>query len=283
MAVKWPTLAQLKAKARGLLDKTGDDLEGQVGKQVEVAAEAAALDVGWAIVKRLGIFSAGVAAAATVAAVTSPSTTQLSPGLSLVRYVDQHAPAYRVDPAAELAITTMEGASGGIGDNGTSFGPNQLHYGGALPASVYYGPYSARTQDWAWSSTGVDFVLREEGKLCGHLHGYRAVSCLAYRFERSANPARETAGAWAAYPAYAHGRTVLPPKRLPKRVRSTVRWFHRYFHIPIASFNRTVVTFRPQRHKPTFAPWRLQRMRAWARGHEHIVHSSRHRIEVRFQ
>lgn len=282
MAVKWPTLAQLKAKARGLVDKTGDDLEGQVGKQVEVAAEAAALDVGWAIVKRLGIFSAGVAAAATVAAVTSSGTTHLSPGLSLVRYVDQHAPAYRVDPAAELAITTMEGASGGIGDNGTSFGPNQLHYGGALPASVYYGPYSAKTQAWAWSSTGVNFVLRQEGDLCGGLTGYQAVRCIAYRFERSANPARETAGAWAAYPAYAHGRTVLPRKQLPKRIRGTVHWFSRYFHVPIANFKGSLVSFRPQRHKIRFAPWRLRRMRHWALNNHHRVSGGRHRFHVRF-
>lgn len=282
MAVQRPTLDRIKAKLRGAERKIVSDAKGGAEKQVEVAAEAAALDVVWTIVKRLGIFSAGVAAAATVAAVTSSSTVHLSPGLSLVRYVDAHAAAYHIDPAAELAITTMEGGSGGIGDNGTSFGPNQLHYGGALPASVYYGPYSAKTQDWAWSSTGVNFVLREEGGLCGGLTGYQAVKCIAYRFERSANPARETAGAWAAYPAFAHGRSVLPKKQLPKRIRGTVHWFSRYFHVPVAAFHGRVVAFKPQRDKPRFAPWRLAAMRRWAHQHEHIISSSRHRLKVRF-
>lgn len=273
-----PSWKRIKARARQLAGKA----LGSGAQQAEVAAEAAGIDLLWAFVRRIGLFSAGVAAAATVAAVTSSSSVHLSPGLSLVRYVDEHAPAYRVDPAAELAITTQEGGGGGIGDNGTSFGPNQLHYGGALPSSVYYGPYSAKTQAWAWSGTGVSYVLRQIGELCGGLYGYRAVACIAYRFERSTNPARETAGAWAAYPAFAHDRIGLPKKQLPRRVRGTVRWFSRYFHVPISGFTGTLVSFRPQRHRRSFARWRLAEMRAWAHHHKHPVRGNRDRLRVRF-
>lgn len=169
-------------------------------KGEEAAAEAVLINVAWTLAKRFGLVGAGIASAAVFSAVTASNVIHVAPGKSLDNYVYQAAPHYHIDPAAELAITTMEGGGGGIGDNGTSFGPNQLHAGGALPMSVYHGPYSPVTQAWAWSSTGINYVLRqEEADGCGGLVGYRAVSCIAYRFERSTNPARETAGAWANY------------------------------------------------------------------------------------
>lgn len=184
-------------------------------KAEETAVEAGAIDIIWALLKRAGLVGAGIAAAATL---SSSGSIHVAPGRSFYNYVYQTAPRYHVDPAAELAISTQEGGSGGIGDNGTSFGPNQLHAGGALPRSVYFGPYSGRTQAWAWSSTGINYVLKQEEQLCGGLKGYAAVRCIAYRFERSINPARETAGAWANY-HYFHA---------PKPVHHSRAWHLRH-------------------------------------------------------
>lgn len=168
-------------------------------KGEEAAAEAVIINVAWTLAKRFGLVGAGIASAAVFSAVTASNVVHLAPGQSFNNYVYQTAPHYGVDPAASLSVSAMEGAGGGIGDNGTSFGPWQLHAGGALPMSVYHGPYSAATQSWAWSSAGVNYVLHEQGQLCHGLVGYSAVKCIAYRFERSANPAAETAGAWARY------------------------------------------------------------------------------------
>lgn len=234
----------------------------------EAAAEAVALDLLWTFLRYAGLFGAGVATAAVASTVTSTGVVHLSPGKPLVNYVFQAAPRYHVDPAAELAITTMEGAGGGIGDNGTSFGPNQLHAGGALPRSVYYGPFSEKTQEWAWSSTGVNYVLHQEEELCGGLVGYRAVSCIAYRFERSTNPARETAGAWAHYYLFhpVKHRKLTRAQRLRRR-----HGFHAWFDWTlgvgkwkgIRPFNHR---YRPHTRLPVPHRW-WERRAAYVRRH----------------
>ena len=178
----------------------------------EVTAEAVGLDLLWATLRAAGFFGAGIAAAA-VASTVSTGPVHLSPGQSLTRYVYSAAPHYGIDPAAALAVSTQEGGGGGIGDVGTSFGPWQLHYGGALPSSVYHGPYSAETQSWAWSSTGVTYALRHMGAVCHGLKAYSAVSCIVARFERSARIAAETAGAWQAYTGF-HPPTPPSPTQL---------------------------------------------------------------------
>lgn len=164
----------------------------------EVAAEAVGLDLLWTVLRTAGVFGAGVAAAA-VASSLSTSPVHLAPGRSLASYVYTAAPRYGIDPAAALAVSTQEGGGGGIGDFGTSFGPWQLHYGGALPSGVYHGPYSPVTQAWAWSTTGVSYALEHMGGVCRGLRSYAAVSCIVARFERSARVPAETAGAWRAY------------------------------------------------------------------------------------
>lgn len=182
----------------------------------EVAAEAIGLDLLWAGLRAVGFFGAGVAAAAVVSTI-STSPIHLAPGKALADYVYMAAPRYGIDPAAALAVSTQEGGGGGIGDFGTSFGPWQLHAGGALPPSEYHGPYSPATQAWAWSSTGIDYALRHMGAVCRGLKAYSAVSCIVARFERSAVIARETAGAWRAYGFFHPSKPPTPAQLLRRR------------------------------------------------------------------
>lgn len=232
-------------------------------RQHEEAEEGAViLVVTFTLVWVLLAFGAGVASAAVVSDLIA-GPVHVSPGKSLDSYVYANAPRYHVDPAAELAITTMEGGGGGIGDNGTSFGPNQLHYGGALPASVYHGPYSEATQAWAWSSTGINFVLREEGELCGGLTGYVAVKCIAYRFERSANTPRETAGAWAHYHLF-----KAPVKHLSRgqKLRNRHASFHSWLDWSLAvgpwkGYRRFNMNVRPHVKRPAPVKWWKARAR----------------------
>lgn len=132
------------------------------------------------------------------------STFELTPG-TLPGYLEQEAPKLGLDPAATLAVASEEGLGGGIGDRGTSFGPWQLHAGGALPAAEYQGPYSQQTQHWAWSPAGIEYALEQMAESARGLTGNAAVTAIVTEFERPADPSKEIAGAEAAYPRYASG------------------------------------------------------------------------------
>lgn len=104
-----------------------------------------------------------------------------------IQWIRQYAAKYHVDPQAALAVASREGLGGGVGDQGTSFGPFQLHEGGALPRG--------RGQAWAESPAGVEYALRQIGQVAGGQHGQTAVRNIVSRFERPADPAGEIAGA----------------------------------------------------------------------------------------
>lgn len=117
---------------------------------------------------------------------------------SLITYVMQTAPGYRLDPYAVLSVAYVEGMSGKIGDNGTSFGPWQLHQGGAYPAGAPSEPAAANA--WAWSPAGINYALGRMSSVAGGLKGPAAVHAIVYGFERPANPAAEYQAALAKYP-----------------------------------------------------------------------------------
>jgi hypothetical protein len=102
----------------------------------------------------------------------------------LIQYVNEQAPNYGVDPAAALAVATQEGWSGNPGDNNTSFGPWQLHWGGAYPN---WAPQSVQTaQQWAWSNPGIDYALQymsNEKGVSGST-GQNAITNIVTNFER---------------------------------------------------------------------------------------------------
>lgn len=117
-------------------------------------------------------------------------------------YILRNAPRYGLDPRAALAIARVEGLSGAVGDNGTSFGPFQLHAGGALPRG--------RGRAWAESAAGIDYALqRMSASGARGKSGYAAVSAISRNFERPADPAGEISKAWG---LYGHGAQSSNPQ-----------------------------------------------------------------------
>jgi cell wall-associated NlpC family hydrolase len=107
--------------------------------------------------------------------------------------IAQMARARGLDPKAVLAIASVEGGfNGSIGDHGTSFGPFQLHEGGALPAG--------KGNAWANSPQGLGYALDSMVKdgIAG-LRGQAAVSAISSKFERPANVPAEISKAMGRY------------------------------------------------------------------------------------
>jgi hypothetical protein len=99
---------------------------------------------------------------------------------------------YGVDPRAALAIASVEGGfHGARGDHGTSFGPFQLHEGGALP--------QGRGSNWANSYAGINYAMQRIADVSHGMHGRRAVSAISSRFERPADVPGEIAKAMSRY------------------------------------------------------------------------------------
>jgi len=104
----------------------------------------------------------------------------------IVRYSRQ----YDLDPYAVAAVSIMEGGGrfGAVGDSGTSYGPFQLHVGGALPPG--------KTAAWANSASGVAYALRKMSQSGARgLRGPAAITSIVRNFERPAAPGPEIAGA----------------------------------------------------------------------------------------
>lgn len=119
--------------------------------------------------------------------------------------IRQYAPRYGLDPRAVASVAMNEsgGRFGAVGDNGSSFGPWQLHVGGALPRG--------KGAAWANSLPGILYAFRQmAGSGARGLHGQAAVSAIARNFERPANPGAEIATALSYYrnPGFARGSAV---------------------------------------------------------------------------
>lgn len=112
------------------------------------------------------------------------------------RFIRARSAQLGLDPDAVVAIGSVEGPAavhGGVsvGDHGTSFGPFQLHEGGALPA----GKGSA----WAHSNAGINYALQRMAQVAKGLHGKAAVAAISSRFERPADVPGEIAKAMGYY------------------------------------------------------------------------------------
>ncbi len=86
------------------------------------------------------------------------------------------------------------GRFGEVGDGGTSFGPFQLHVGGALPPG--------RNAAWANSAAGVLYAMQHMSTVARGLRGLPAVQAIVSRFERPAAPGPEIASAWSGYRSF---------------------------------------------------------------------------------
>ena len=106
-----------------------------------------------------------------------------SPVLDLIR---QGSAKYGLDPNAVASVASVEGGLnwGAVGDNGSSFGPFQLHEGGALP--------KGRDAAWANSPEGIDYALRVMAQAGARgLKGPEAVDAIVRKFEIPTDPAGE--------------------------------------------------------------------------------------------
>lgn len=128
-------------------------------------------------------------------AVTVAAPAAVSPLVQALNIQLQKYP--QLDPRAVTAVASQEGLGGGIGDGGTSFGPFQLHYGGAYPSSAPQGEQAS--QAWATSPSGLDYALSRIASVAAGLKGQSAIDNIVTRFERPANPTREIQGASSAY------------------------------------------------------------------------------------
>ena len=98
-------------------------------------------------------------------------------------WIVRYARKYGVDPRAALSVALGEGGLswGSVGDQGTSFGPFQLHVGGALPAG--------RGSAWANSPAGIEYAIRSMAQSGARgLTGSAAINSIVRRFERPADP-----------------------------------------------------------------------------------------------
>lgn len=127
------------------------------------------------------------------------------------QYIAQRARQMGLDPAAVLAVASVEGLSGAVGDQGTSYGPFQLHRGGALP--------SGRGRGWAESRPGIDYALRQIQGVAKEMTGQQAIANIVRRFERPADPTGEISRAQAAYGRY--GSLPAGPAAPPPPSRTT--------------------------------------------------------------
>lgn len=108
-----------------------------------------------------------------------------------VRQIKRLAPKYGLDAAAVLAVASAEGLGGGVGDAGTSFGPFQLHVGGALP--------KGKSRAWAESPAGIEYALRKISSVAKGLKGESAITAIVRQFERPARPGAEISKARSRY------------------------------------------------------------------------------------
>jgi hypothetical protein len=97
--------------------------------------------------------------------------------------IKQLSKKYGLDPHAVLAVASVEGLSGGVGDSGSSFGAFQLHRGGALPAG--------KGRAWAESPAGIKYAMQRIASVAKGLKGEAAIRAIVTKFERPANPAAE--------------------------------------------------------------------------------------------
>lgn len=111
----------------------------------------------------------------------------------IVAAILRGARARGLDPQAVLAVARVEGLGGGIGDQGTSFGPFQLHLGGAMPRGI------ANPQQWARSQAGINYALDRIAGVARGKRGRAAVNAIVRRFERPARPDAEVARALGLY------------------------------------------------------------------------------------
>jgi hypothetical protein len=155
-------------------DATAGDQTVTVGGRTYIRGSVAALQASQ------GIIPSGSGIGPNVAGNAFGSLT----GQRLRSYLAAAAKSAGLDPNAVLAVASAEGGFGGaVGDSGTSFGPFQLHVGGALPKGLSGTAGALFSQ----SKQGIDYALGQIKAVAGGLTGMAAVKAIVTRFERPAD------------------------------------------------------------------------------------------------
>jgi cell wall-associated NlpC family hydrolase len=126
----------------------------------------------------------------------------------VAKLIRRYSRQFGVDPRAALAVAMGEGGLrwGAVGDNGTSYGPFQLHVGGALPAGK--GP------GWANSPAGIRYAIRKMAEAGARgLTGQAAINAIVRQFERPADPDSSVRNAIARYSSIQGGAPGGNPRR----------------------------------------------------------------------
>lgn len=130
-----------------------------------------------------------------------------------VPYITAGARRRGLDPNAVLAIASHEGLSGRVGDGGHAFGPFQMNDAGGVLTGR---PGNHRA--FAESRQGINAALDSMAKVARGLHGRAAVSAIATRYERPANPGAEISDAMAHYGHVSGGGGSSPGLALAGRL-----------------------------------------------------------------
>ena len=140
-------------------------------------------------------------------------------GDPLREFIANRARALGIDPAAALAVASTEGGFGGaIGDVGTSFGPFQLHVGGALPATIW-SRGAEFTKDWANRPAGIKYALGGLSRVSRGKTGQEAIRKIVEEFERPADTETQISRALALYGPRAlatYGQGAVPKTKTKK-------------------------------------------------------------------
>lgn len=99
-----------------------------------------------------------------------------------------HPSSQDIDPTAELQVAGVEGLSGGVGDGGHAFGPNQENDAGGVLTGQLQGLTPAQKNEYAWSPQGIDEDLARVASAIGGEHGAQAVVDLVRKYERPRDP-----------------------------------------------------------------------------------------------
>lgn len=138
------------------------------------------------------------AAAAAVGNATGPLKDSALKGLNEVgQAIVAAARKYGVDARAALAVAMGEGGIkfGAVGDSGTSFGPFQLHIGGASPFSD-----PAKAAQFANSIAGIEYAIRKMAETGARgKSGIDAINAIVRNFERPLDPDSSVRNAVARY------------------------------------------------------------------------------------
>lgn len=124
---------------------------------------------------------------------------------SVPALIRQYSRRYGVDPRAALAVARTEGGlrTGAVGDQGTSYGPFQLHVGGALPRG--------KGAAWANSAAGIEYAIRQMAAAGARgLTGRAAIEAIVRKFERPADPDSQVAKALGFYGSAGLGGSESP-------------------------------------------------------------------------